>query len=146
MDAEPSGLRRCNEAEPGQCLDPARRIALDAHLFVVGGAVPAMFAPLEHEEDGAQYLVPRGNDGTLVASAYDPGLQPGLEHATGASGGMGKLAPQTAQVGVSFAHVAAFSLARRWWLSGHMPTHEASRPALPKTSGHCRSPPAAWWP
>lgn len=91
MDAEPSGLRRCNEAEPGQCLDPARRIALDAHLFVVGGAVPAMFAPLEHEKDGAQYLVPRGNDGTLVASAYDPGLQPGLEHATGASGGMGKL-------------------------------------------------------
>jgi hypothetical protein len=49
--AESSG---CGDgAEASQGLDPARSVAMHGELLIVGGGIPVIFAPLEHEEDSA---------------------------------------------------------------------------------------------
>lgn len=49
-----------DEAELGQGLDPARGIPLNVERFIVGSGIAVMFAPLEHEDEGAQNLKTEG--------------------------------------------------------------------------------------
>ena len=54
-----SGASWVDEAELGQCLDPARGITLNGECFIVGRGIPVMFAPLEHEEDDKHWELDR---------------------------------------------------------------------------------------
>ena len=72
-----------------------------------------MFAPLEHEEDGAQDFVADSDDGALVAAPYDEGVELRLEHRGGTAGGVSELAEQTADIQIALADMAGFALAGR---------------------------------
>lgn len=72
-----------------------------------------MFAPREHEEDGAEDFVADGDDGALVAAPDDEGLELRLEHGLGTAGGMSELAEQTADIRIALAEAAGFALAGR---------------------------------
>lgn len=66
---------RDEEAKLAQRLEPEGGVALHKQRFIVGGAIPVMFAPLEHEEDGAQDLVPGGDNHSFVATSNDERLE-----------------------------------------------------------------------
>jgi len=51
-----------DEAVSNQRLDPACSVTLNREFFVVSGAVPVMFAPFEHEENGTQYFMTQCHD------------------------------------------------------------------------------------
>ncbi len=77
-----------------------------------------MFAPFEHEEDGAENFVTDGDDGALVATPDDERLEFRLEYRLGATGSMGKLAEQTTDVEIALADVAGLALAGRLVVAG----------------------------
>lgn len=64
-----------DEAELGQCLDPARGVELSGKRFIVGSGIPVIFAPFEHEEDGAENLVADGDDRSLAPTSDDEPLE-----------------------------------------------------------------------
>ena len=70
-----------------------------------------MFAPLEHEEDGAEDFVADGDDRALVATPVDERLELRLEHGRGTTDGMSELAEQAADIQITFAEVAGIALA-----------------------------------
>ena len=72
-----------------------------------------MFAPLEHEEDGAENFVADGDDGALVATPNDERLELGLEDGCRSAGGMSELAKQATDVEVALAKLAGLALAGR---------------------------------
>jgi len=45
-----------------RAFDPAWGVALNGECFIVGGAIPVVFALLEHEVDGSENLVADGDD------------------------------------------------------------------------------------
>ena len=100
-----------DKAELGQRLDPARGITLNGQRFIVGGGIPVVFAPLEHEEDGAENFVADGDDGAFVATSNEQGLKLRLEHGSRPAGGMSKLAEQAADIEIALADMAGFALA-----------------------------------
>ena len=55
-----------------------------------------MFAPLAHEEDGAENFVADGDDGALVTTSNEQGLKLRFEHGSRPAGGMSELAEQAA--------------------------------------------------
>jgi hypothetical protein len=71
--ADRFGLKQRGSARQRPVL-PRTRIALNGKRFIVGGGIPVVFAPLEHEEDGTENPVADGDDGALVATANDERL------------------------------------------------------------------------
>lgn len=110
MKRRGSGAGRRDEAEFGQCLDPAWRVSLNAQRLVIGGAVAVRFATLEHEEDGSQDLVADGDDCAFMAASDDQGLEFRFENGSGAAGGVSELAQQAPDVAVATAHVAGIGV------------------------------------
>ena len=77
-----------------------------------------MFAPLEHEEDGAENLVADSDDGTLVSSPNENRLELRLEHGRGATGGMSELTEQTTDIEVALADMPGLSLGGGFVVAG----------------------------
>ncbi len=84
-----------------------------------------MFAPLEHEEDGAENLVANGDDGAFIAAPDNEGLELRLEHGRGATGGMSELTEQTTDIEVALADMPGLSLGGGCVVAG---TSTVSRP------------------
>ena len=47
--------------------------------FIIGGGIPVVFAPFDHEEDGTQDFVRQGDDGTFVSTPNDERFEFRLE-------------------------------------------------------------------
>lgn len=106
-----SGAGCLDKSELGQGLDPARRISLNGQGFIVRGAVPVVFAALEHKEDRSQNFVADGDDRPFIAPSNHQGLEFRFEDGLGATGGMSELAQQTADIQIALAKMTGFALA-----------------------------------
>jgi hypothetical protein len=79
------------DAMANQGLDPAGSVALNGKRFIVGGGIPVVFAPFDHEEDGAQNLVCQSDNAAFVAAQNDERFELRLEDRLGTAGGMGSI-------------------------------------------------------
>jgi hypothetical protein len=95
-----------------RALNPARSVALYGELLIVGSGIPVIFAPLEHEEEGAQHFVSQSDDGAFVATANDQRLEFGLERRSGTTGGVSELTEESADVGIALADASRLALSR----------------------------------
>ena len=105
-----SSLSWFDEAEASQGLDPAGGVTLNRKCFIVGGAIPVIFAPLEHEEDGAQHFVTQGHDGAFVPASHEERLKLRFEGRSSAAGGMSELTQKATDIGVAFTCPPGFAL------------------------------------
>ena len=64
-------MGRREEAELGQCLDPALDVTLRTICFTVSGAGVAVGMAFEHEDDGAQYFVANDDPTTQTISTAE---------------------------------------------------------------------------
>ena len=78
--------------------------------FIVGGRVPVVFAPLEHEEDDSQDFVADGDDRTLVAVSNEKRLELRFEDRGGATCSVGELAKQSPNIDIAFAHLSMIGI------------------------------------
>ena len=92
-----------DESELCQCLDPARCVSLNHQGFVVDGAVPVMYAPFEHEEDGSQDFVADSDDCAFVPPPHNERLELRFEPRGSPAGGMCEFAQQAADIRIAFA-------------------------------------------
>ncbi len=53
---------------------------MNGKCFIVGGRIPKIFGPLEHEEDGMESLMGDGDDGVLEVAPDHKHLEPRLEY------------------------------------------------------------------
>ena len=79
----------------------------------MGGGIPIIFAPLEHEKDGAQHFVSHSDDGSFVTAANYPRLELELKRRLCASGGVSELTQASANVGIALADMPRLALSRR---------------------------------
>ena len=83
--------------------NPTRRVALDAHPFVIDGGIPVVVATADQYEDDFQYLVGQREDGAFSTPADEKRLEQLGQGATCARGSVGCFAQDPSHIGIALA-------------------------------------------